>query len=40
MWTTASYKYQTEFGFVRKSNAYLNASQQDKFKDVLQKKKP
>lgn len=35
MWMTASYKYQTKFGFVRKSNAYLNDSQRDKFKKAI-----
>lgn len=35
MWTTASYKYQTKFGFVRKSNAYLNDQQQEKFSKAL-----
>lgn len=36
MWTKASHKYQTQFAFVRKTNAYLTSSQQVKFQQALQ----
>lgn len=36
MWTKPSHKYQTTFGFVRKTNAYLTDTQQVKFQQALQ----
>lgn len=36
MWVKASHKYQTQFAFVRKTNAYLTSSQQVKFQQALQ----
>ena len=36
MWTKASHKYQTKFGFVRKTNAYLSAEQINKHRQALQ----
>ena len=35
MWTKASHKYQTRFGFVRKTNAYLSAEQINKHRQAL-----
>ena len=36
MWTKASHKYQTKFGFVRKTNAYFSAEQINKHQQALQ----
>lgn len=35
MWVKPSYKYQTKFGFVRKTNAYLDEGQQEKLQKAL-----
>lgn len=35
MWVKPSYKYQSKFGFVRKTNAYLNEKQQEKLQKAL-----
>ena len=35
MWTKPSYKYRNKFGFVRKTNAYLNEDQQEKLQKAL-----
>lgn len=35
MWVKPSYKYQSKFGFVRKTNAYLNEKQQVKLQKAL-----
>ena len=35
MWVKPSYKYHSKFGFVRKTNAYLNESQQEKLQKAL-----
>lgn len=36
MFVKASHKYQSKFGFVRKTNAYLNNEQQDQFRRAIQ----
>lgn len=35
MWTKPSYRYQTRFSYVRKTNAYLNAQQVNKLRQAL-----